>query len=92
MWEFLIENCFGMQIDIQTLQPDGEILGETIFIDGEREVFGGKNGTTPERLRVKSGNDAADAFMYDNMVIRARFYTSPRAWSLDHAPEVLQRL
>lgn len=71
--EFLIENCFGMQIDIQTLQPDGEILGETIFIDGEREVFGGKNGTTPERLRVKSGTMLLDAFMYDNMVIRARF-------------------
>ena len=34
-----MENGFRLVFDYQNLQPDGEILGETIFVPGYRDVF-----------------------------------------------------
>lgn len=69
--ECLIEK-FGLYLDFQTLQPDGSILGETIFHDGYREVFNDES-FEPEIIRVKPGTIILDAFMIENMETRTAF-------------------
>lgn len=70
--EFLIEQVFGLTLDYQTIQPDGAILGETIFQDGIREVF---NADTfdPSYIQVKAGTIILDASMSEMMDTRTLF-------------------
>lgn len=70
--EFLIENAFHLQLEIQTLQPDGAILGETIFKDGYREVYNDDN-FNPKFIEVKTGTIILDASMSDMMETRTAF-------------------
>lgn len=70
--DFLIEKVFNLTLDFQTLQPDGSILGETIFKDGCREVFN-DDTFTPTVIHVKSGTIILDAFMSEKMYTRSLF-------------------
>ncbi len=70
--EGLMENCFDLHLDFQTLQPDGAILGETIFRDGYRQIFV-DNHLTPEIIEVRKGTIILDSFMSEKMKTRTAF-------------------
>lgn len=70
--EFLIEQVFNLTLDYQTLQPDGSILGETIFQDGVREVFD-IDTFDSGYIQVKAGTIILDASMSEMMDTRTLF-------------------
>lgn len=70
--DFLIEHAFGLTLDFQTLQPDGFILGETIFQDGVREVFD-IDTYDSSYIQVKAGTIILDAAMSEMMDTRTLF-------------------
>ena len=70
--ERLMENEFDLRLDFQTLQPDGAILGETIFCDGYREVYV-CDKIYPEIIEVKEGTIILDSFMSESMETRTAF-------------------
>ena len=79
--DFLVEHVFELTLDFQTLQPDGSILGETIFQDGYREVFSDES-FTPTLIHVKTGTIILDAFMSEKMDTR---YLFTEAHELGHS-------
>lgn len=70
--EGLMENCFDLHLDFQTIQPDGAILGETIFSDGYRQIFD-DTSLTPQIIEVKKGTIILDSFMSEKMETRTLF-------------------
>lgn len=70
--DYLIEQVFDLTLDYQTLQPDGSILGETIFRDGCRKVFDGETFET-SLIQVKTGTIILDATMAEIMDTRMLF-------------------
>lgn len=73
--ERLIEHQFRLHLDIQSFCPDGSILGETVFADGYREVFGVDDSgfITKQRIAVKKGTILLDSSMVTRMPSRTAF-------------------
>lgn len=69
--EYLMEHIFGLRLELQTLQPDSSILGETIFSDGYRAVYDLNNKKA--YIAVTSGTVLLDASMCEKMEIRTAF-------------------
>lgn len=69
--EYLMEHIFGLRLELQTLQPDSSILGETIFSDGYRAVYDLNNKKT--HIEVMSGTVLLDASMCEKMETRTAF-------------------
>lgn len=70
--ELLVEEYFDLHLDYQTLQPDGAILGETIFLQGVREVYD-YNSLEPRKIYVNPRTIILDDTMCDVMPTRAKF-------------------
>ena len=74
--EELVENKANLQVDYQLLCPDGSILGETIFVDGCREVYGiddASGFTKKQYISVKKGTIILDSNMVDQETCRTNF-------------------
>lgn len=85
--EHLIENKFDLRLDYHSIYPDGSILGETIFLDGYREVYDFDEASTliePQYISVKKGTILLDAAMVDSMESRTAFTEAHELghWSL----------
>lgn len=70
--DYLVEQVFGLTLDYQILQPDGSILGETIFQDGYRTVFDLDTFDT-SLIQVKPGTIILDATMSEEINTRTLF-------------------
>jgi hypothetical protein len=69
--EYLMEHIFGLRLELQTLQPDSSILGETVFSDGYRAVYDLNNRKT--YIAVTPGTVLLDASMCEKMETRTAF-------------------
>lgn len=72
--EKIMEQHYQLNPRPVTLIPDSSILGETIFVDGHREVWECKNGDLiPSIIPVRRGDVLLDEFVFCNMAERSAF-------------------
>ena len=74
--EELVENKAKLRVDYQLLCPDGSILGETIFVDGYREVYGVDDAsgfTKKQCIAVEKGTIILDSNLVDHEICRTNF-------------------
>lgn len=71
--ENLMEKHFNLTLEYQTLQPDGAILGETIFIKGVRDIYRAEETFEHEQIIVKAGTVLIDDSLSEKMETRLRF-------------------
>lgn len=71
--ESLMETGFNLTLEYQNLQPDGAILGETIFKQGVRDIYKMEETLKCEQILVKEGTVLIDDSLLENREARLRF-------------------
>ncbi len=71
--ENLMETHFNLTLDYQNLQPDGAILGETVFKKGVRDIYRVEETLKQDQILVREGTVLVDDSLSNNMETRLRF-------------------